>query len=121
MSDEKDVSEMIVTPGVVTTAQEVSTVPTQEVPERTPLIGYTVALLSDGNFHFEVLGTDKGLVQLLGVHQYATGEVKKVHDNAVLSGDRLVNEVGRMLNLLNERLERVENTLKNTLKGANTL
>lgn len=108
-------------PMITTTAQEATQVPTQEVQERTPLIGYVVALLSDGNFHFEVLGSQKGLVELLGVHEYAGGEVRKVYNNTLWSGDKLVRELGELVNSLHKKVDRLEDLVRNQLKGVNQL
>lgn len=68
-------------------------------------VGYTVALLGDGNFHFEILGEDKGLVELLGIHQYASTQVEKIRQDATMTGDRLSHELGAVLNILNQKLD----------------
>jgi hypothetical protein len=88
---------------VVTTAS----VPAEQKSAPAMTVGYTVGLMSDGHFKFEILGDNKGLVELLGVNAYANKEVQKIHDNAVLSGDRLSHELGQVLNLLNQKLDQL--------------
>lgn len=46
-----------------------SDTPSVEVPDLD--YGYVVGVKPDGQFHFEALGSNQGLVQLLGVHKYA--------------------------------------------------
>lgn len=96
MSDTKDDS-------VVTTAQVEDT---QEEEVQSPLVmGYSVGLQANGNFVFEILGERKGLVELLGIHAYATTQVEKVKSDATMTGDRLSHELGAVLNVLNQKLD----------------
>lgn len=102
MSEEKQdtsVEEMI-----VTTAQ--TEVKTEKTPT-VPVVGYTVALTKDNVFVFDVFGEEQGLVQLLGIHQYAAQRVKRVFNESHMSGDRLVHEVGTGVSMLNQKLDAV--------------
>jgi len=67
-----------------------------QLPEPPPLeIGYVVGMTKDGNFVFELLGENRGLVQLLGIHEHAKRRVTAIYDDNQMMGDRLVHEVGK--------------------------
>jgi hypothetical protein len=44
------------------------------------ILGYAVGLRDDGNFVFELLGKQNGVVQLLGIHEYAERQVQMLVD-----------------------------------------
>jgi hypothetical protein len=81
-------------------------------------IGYVVGITPDGKFIFRVMGKEKGLLELLGIHEYASRNVQRLVDNKQMSGDALVHEVGKAVSLLNQKLDQLANTL---LKPENSL
>jgi hypothetical protein len=72
---------------------------------------YVVGLTKDGDFVFELLGTNKGLVQLLGVNQHANAKVEQIYNNMQGAGDALVHEVGKGLSVLNQKIDRILNVV----------
>jgi hypothetical protein len=70
-------------------------------------MGYIVGLTKEGNFVFELVGKDRTLVELLGLHQYAQKRVYSILDEINGSGDRLIKEVGQLINKMAIRLESV--------------
>lgn len=70
-------------------------------------IGYVVGLTPEGRFVFELLGQERGLVELLGIHQHATKRVNRIYDDNQLGGDRLVHEVGKALGVINQKIEQL--------------
>lgn len=70
-------------------------------------IAYVVGLTPEGNFVFEVFGKEKGLVEVLGIHEHATRSVNKLYNEVQLSGDRLVHEIGRGISVLNQKLDQL--------------
>lgn len=70
-------------------------------------IGYVVGLSQDGNFVFDLFGSDKGLVELLGIHQHATFRVKRIYEDAQVAGDRLTHEVGKAVALVNQKMDAI--------------
>lgn len=68
-------------------------------------IGYVVGLSQEGNFVFDLFGTDKGLVELLGIHEHASFRVRRIYEDAQVSGDRLTHEVGKAVALVNQKLD----------------
>lgn len=82
---------------------------TQQPPELK--IGYVVGLTPEGRFVFELLGQERGLVELLGIHQHATKRVNRIYDDNQLGGDRLVHEVGKALGVINQKIEQLLNVV----------
>lgn len=70
-------------------------------------IGYVVGLTKDGNFVFELLGEQKGLVELLGINAHADARVKQIYERAQASGDALIHEVGKGLGILNQKIDQL--------------
>ena len=68
-------------------------------------IGYVVGLTQEDRFVFELFGQNKGLVELLGIHQHASRRVNRVYDDQQMSGDRLLHEVGRAVAAIAQRLD----------------
>lgn len=101
----------------VVKAQEVRTSAEEPAPEKKALnpadvkVGYAVGLSKDGEFFFDVFGTEAGLVQLLGIHEYARQRVEAVTDDRLMRGDRLTHEVGKILGVLNQKLDGVMGAL----------
>ena len=83
---------------------------TQQQPieenKKTLKAGFVVGLSPDDNFVFEVFeGTD--LLALIGFLKIAEKRVQKVIDNAELSGDRLVTETIKSLQVLHQKVDTV--------------
>jgi len=70
-------------------------------------MGYIVGLTPDGNFVFELLGQEKGLVELLGIHEHATKRVDRIYEDSQLSGDRLTHEVGKAIAIVNQKIDQL--------------
>lgn len=68
-------------------------------------IGYVVGLSKDGNFLFEVLGTEKNIVSLMGIHKYAEHEVTKLFEQNRFHGNALTLEVGKAVGALHEKFD----------------
>lgn len=68
-------------------------------------IGYVVGLAADGKFIFELLGTDKNVVSLMGIHKYADHEVSKLFETNRFSGNALTLEVGKAVGVLHEKFD----------------
>ena len=73
-------------------------------------IGYVVGLTQEDRFVFELFGQNKGLVELLGIHQHASRKVNRVYDDQQMSGDRLLHEVGRAVAAIAQRLDGLAGT-----------
>ena len=67
--------------------------------------GYLVGLTDDGNFVFELLGKEKELVPLLGLHRYAGERVQLEYNKTQMAGDVLTHEVGKAVNNLNQKID----------------
>jgi len=83
------------------TTQPVSAAPT-ELPELA--VGYVVGLQPDGSFVFEVLGSEPGLVQLMGLNQYASHRITVAKDLNQGYGfpvlAQQINQLGEMLKVM---------------------
>ena len=66
--------------------------------------GYVVGLGDNGEFVFEVLGGNPGLVQLLGLHQYADHRLTYARDVNQNYGYpvmmKQINQIGQMMQVL---------------------
>ncbi len=69
--------------------------------------GYFVGLNSEGNFIFEITGTDKGLIEVLGLHQYASERIRQIVSDNTNTGDKLTAQVGQVVLELNNKLDAV--------------
>jgi len=84
---------------------------TTEEPKQTPIAledlkcGYVVGISEDDAFIFEVFGKSKGLVELMGVHQHASYRIETVYKHQQMSGDRLMQEVGRAVAMIGEKVD----------------
>jgi ATP-dependent 26S proteasome regulatory subunit len=74
-------------------------------------VGYVVGLTDDGNFVFDIFGKKKGLVEILGLHQHASLRVQVLYNQTQMSGDALVNEIGKALSVLNQKLDQIVQTV----------
>lgn len=79
----------------------------QAQEEDTLQIGYVVAMDKNGDFIFEIIGKNKGLVELMGIHQHATRYIEGLYNNNLMRGDRLTHEVGEAVRALNEKLDKL--------------
>ena len=78
-------------------------------------IGYVVGLTAEDRFVFELFGQNKGLVELLGIHQHASRKVNRVYDDQQMSGDRLLHEVGRAVAAIAQRLDGLAGTTEDVI------
>ena len=83
-------------------------------------IGYVVGLTAEDRFVFELFGQNKGLVELLGIHQHASRKVNRVYDDQQMSGDRLLHEVGRAVAAIAQRLDGLAGTTEDVLVSEET-
>jgi hypothetical protein len=76
--------------------------------------GYVVGVKKDGSFVFQVLGEEKGVIQLLGLNQFAKKQINTLTDANLNQGVPLLMNV---LQKLHSRLESLEekNVPKNSL------
>lgn len=81
-------------------------------------VGYIVALKEDGNFLFELIGKQHGLVELLGLHKYAEGKVLSILNKAQGTGDVLMHELGGLIFQLSSKVEKI---IKAVVKPENEL
>ena len=83
-------------------------------------IGYVVGLTAEDRFVFELFGQNKGLVELLGIHQHASRKVNRVYDDQQMSGDRLLHEVGRAVAAIAQRLDGLAGTTEDVVVSEET-
>jgi len=84
-------------------------------------IGYVVGLTAEDRFVFELFGQNKGLVELLGIHQHASRKVNRVYDDQQMSGDRLLHEVGRAVAAIAQRLDGLAGTTEDIVVPEETV
>ena len=84
-------------------------------------VGYIVGLTKSGDFVFDVLGQEKGLVEVLGIHKYADLRVEQLVDTSQMVGDRLVAEVGRAVAALHQKVDDITKVILPAKKPANQL
>jgi len=68
-------------------------------------VGYGVAISKDGDILFQVFGTDQDLIGVLGLHRYAELQINKLLQQKTLTGDALVHEVGKAVQILLKKSE----------------
>lgn len=74
--------------------------------------GYIVGLTKEGELVFELFGSDKGLVDILGLHQYAGVRVSVVTDlNQGLVGT-MVKDLMKAVGALTQQVARLTETQK---------
>lgn len=85
----------------------------EEIPESPPnqavpmKVGYLVAISSSGEFVFEVFGEEQGLVEVMGLHQFAGLKINQILDAKQMTGDALVNEVGKAVQSLHIKFDKL--------------
>lgn len=100
-------SEMPINPSTVVDAQTplVENTPQQQTLSLDDLkAGFVVGLSKDGNFVFNVLGKEPGLLDLLGLQQLASEKIKQLFNNNNLQGDALVVEVAKMVKTVDDKV-----------------
>jgi len=68
-------------------------------------VGYIVGVTKDNLMVFELLGQDQGLMDILGLHQHAGRRINSIYEDLQVCGDRLTHEVGRSVQLLNNKMD----------------
>ncbi len=63
-----------------------------DAAEKTPELsfGYTVGLKSDGRLHFELLGGETGVIELMGLHAYAGKRVDGLVEASANQGNTAI-------------------------------
>lgn len=74
-------------------------------------VGYVVGMDQQGNFIFQVVGQQPGLVELLGIHSFAGERVKDLFNAKQGKGDPLVNEVGKAVMALHQKVDQLLNVI----------
>jgi hypothetical protein len=69
------------------------------------ILGYAVGLRDDGNFVFELLGKQNGVVQLLGIHEYAERQIQMLVDAQTGTGlPTIANMLDHLIELVTKNL-----------------
>jgi len=88
----------------------------EEGPEQIGLndldCGYVVGVTGKGNFVFELVGQERDLLKLIGVQKYADMRVQQTFDQTQATGDALVHEVGKALQIMNQKLDAIVQATK---------
>jgi len=129
MSEEmKEVTSEEVVEVVKEQVVEPAPVATQEDPQQQKTVslsdlrvGYVVGLSEEGNFVFDIFGKQKGVVELLGLHQHATFKVDTLYNQTQMGGDALVHEIGRAMAMLNQKLDQIAQVVLPPKKPDNDL
>lgn len=61
-------------------SEENTPVVSEQVKDSPLKYGYTVGINEDGGFRFEIHGQEAGLIELLGIHQYADYRISFIQD-----------------------------------------
>lgn len=78
--------------------------------------GYVVGVNKEGGFVFNLLGDDKGIVQLLGLNKFAEKQIETLADSSLNQGLPLVlNALGQIYQKI-EELGNEQVPLNNSLK-----
>ncbi len=83
-------------------------------------VAYVVGLSKEDNFIFQVYGENKGLVELMGIHQHASKQVEAMYNNSQGLGDALTRELGALVVQLGQKMDQLLKAL-NVTKPANKL
>jgi uncharacterized small protein (DUF1192 family) len=74
--------------------------------------GYVVGLTKDGGFIFQVLGSEPGLAELLGLQQHAAERVKMLYGAKQATADslavKMLQELGQMVAALDQKVQRLQ-------------
>jgi hypothetical protein len=65
---------------------------------------YVVGVKNNGQFVFDVHGDEVGLIELMGLHQYADRRIKGVFDDNHGTGDAITMQLFKMLQELGAKL-----------------
>lgn len=88
---------------------------TEDVQEVSVVAGYTVGLQDNGGFIFQIHGDEPNLIELLGLHAYASMKVEKIHSSKHTGGDNLTLEVGQLLVELDKKVTALAQELQKVL------
>lgn len=95
--------------------EDVATTANQQGPKQIGLndldCGYIVGV-KDGNFVFDIIGKDKDLLKLVGVHKYADLRVTQTFERTQMVGDTLTHELGKALHTMNQKLDMLVQTVR---------
>ncbi len=75
-------------------------------------MGYVVGVTEDGNFVFEIVGKEQGLVELLGLHRFAESKINNVLDTNQNQGNKILFEIGRTVTVLAQEVSKLVTILK---------
>ena len=82
-----------------------------EDPDESMRVAYLVGLDNEGNFVFNVFGKEKGLVEVLGLHQLAGHKLKQMLEQNTNTGDKLTAEALRLLLQINNKIDKLPKDL----------
>lgn len=94
--------------------QDAGPQPPEQTPEPEVELehGYVVGLDKDGKFVFQLLGKKSGLVELLGIHQYANRQVDRLVDSQMNNNSAFVsNLVEQCYRDLKQTLSKIQDSL----------
>jgi hypothetical protein len=73
--------------------------------------GYSVGVDTNGQFVFQLLGEDKGIVQLLGLNKFAETQLNSLMDANLRQGDTLLLEA---ISQVYKKLDQLQQLLPNS-------
>jgi len=74
-------------------------------------VGYTVALMGDGALVFDFLGEELGLIELLGLQEFAKMKIQTYIESVGCTGDARVHEVGKAIQKIHLSLNEIHQQL----------
>jgi len=75
-------------------------------PDKQLKMGYMVGVDQSDEFFFQIFGTNRTMVNLLGIHQHATSTIEQ-QCRRIRGEDKIQEEILKAILLLNQRLEQV--------------
>ncbi len=84
---------------------------TEESLDDSMKVAYVVGLDNDGNFVFNIFGKDKGLIEVLGLHELAGHKIKQMLEMNTSTGDKLTQEVLRLAIQINNKIDKLPKDL----------
>lgn len=75
-------------------------------------MGYVVGITDDGNFVFDVVGKEQGLLELLGLQKFAESKIQSALDANQNQGDKLLFEIGKTVSILAQEVGKLVAVLK---------
>lgn len=97
-----------------TPVKETKELETQEAfnPDTELKFGILAGLKQDGNYLFQMYGTEKTLTNLVGVEDYISAQLKSQKERHSGTGDALVHQLGKILVEVSTKLDRLLSTLE---------